>query len=291
MRYLACLSLLFVSIVHAGTLPLTVSEISLMLRTGYSPSAVETELASRHFADTLDETKCQALIKAGATRELLQALATGKYAAPKEEIDRARRQREEQNQQRAIAAAREKKPDALAQSELGKRGAKGASGPAAQTIAEMLKGNLVRCQNGLLTSYYDEELNRKKIYGLYFSAQWCAPCRKFTPQLVDYYNRISRDHPEFEIIFISADKSADAMSGYMRDDGMPWAAVDYAKRANMAALNKYAGNGIPDLVIIDGSRRVLSDSFVNGTYVGPAHVLAELDEIFAKTSASALATR
>jgi len=34
----------------------------------------------------------------------------------------------------------------------------------------LLKGNLVRCQNGLLTSYYDEELTPKKIYGLYFPA-------------------------------------------------------------------------------------------------------------------------
>jgi nucleoredoxin len=290
-RYLSCLSLLLVSLATAGTLPLTVSEIGLMLRTGYTSSAVEVELAARHFGDTLDDAKRKTLIQAGATPQLIDALSTGKYAAPKEEIDKARRQREEQSQERALAAEHEKKFDTLYQSQPAKQRATAGSQPSTDTIAQMLRGNLVRCQNGLLTSYYDEELNRKKIYGLYFSAHWCAPCRKFTPQLVEYYNRIARDHPEFEVIFISADKSADAMAGYMRDTGMPWAAIDYAKLPGMAALVKYAGGGIPDLVIIDGAGKVLADSYVNGNYVGPAQVLADLDTIFSKNSDQALATR
>jgi nucleoredoxin len=285
-RYLSCLSLLLVSAATAGTLPLTVSEISLMLRTGYSSSAVETELAARHFADALDEAKRKSLIQAGASPQLLDALGSGKYSAPKEEIEKADRQREAQ-QHRALAAEREKRFDTLSQPVKQRATAQ----PSGDVIAPILKGNLVRCQNGLLTSYYDEELNRKKIYGLYFSAHWCPPCRKFTPQLVEYYNRVAREHPEFEIILMSADKSADAMAGYMRDTAMPWPAVDYAKLPNMAALNKYAGSGIPDLVIIDGAGKVLTDSYVNGQYIGPAHVLAELDNLFAKNSGQALATR
>jgi nucleoredoxin len=290
-RYFSCFSLLLISVAAAGTLPLTVSDISLMLRTGYSSSAVEAELAARHFADTLDDGKRKALIQAGATPRLLDVLGSGKYTAPKEEIEKARRQREEQNQQRALATERDKQFNTLYQSQLAKQRAAATTVPSADLITQMLKGNLVRCQNGLLTSYYDEELNRKKIYGLYFSAHWCAPCRKFTPQLVEYYNRVARDHPEFEIVFMSADKTADAMAAYMRDTGMPWPAVDYAKLSNLAALNKYAGSGIPDLVIIDGAGKVLADSYVNGSYVGPAQVLADLDNLFAKNSGQALVTR
>jgi nucleoredoxin len=291
MRYLICCSLLLASLAAASTLPLTVGEISLMLRSGYTSSAVEAELATRHFGDTLDDAKRKSLIQAGATPRLIDSLSTGKYAAPKEEIDKARRQREEQNQQRALAAEGEKKFDPFHQSQLAKQSATAASQPSSDAITQMLKGNLVRCQNGLLTSYYDEELNRKKIYGLYFSAHWCAPCRKFTPQLVEYYNRIARDHPEFEVIFISADKSAEAMAGYMRDTGMPWAAIDYAKLPGVSALTKYAGSGIPDLVIIDGAGKVLADSYVNGNYIGPSQVLADLDTIFSRNSDQALATR
>jgi nucleoredoxin len=284
MRYLAGLLLLLVASAAAGTSPLTVNEISLMLRTGYSSNAVETELTSRRFADTLDEQQRKSLIQAGATLTLLDALASGKFTAGKEDIDNARRQQEEQNRQRALRAEREKKFQGLSQDQLARQqrsAAAAAAQPSADAVTQVLKGNLVRCRNGLLTSYYDEELNGKKIYGLYFSAHWCLPCRKFTPQLVEYYNRIARDHPEFEIIFISADRSADAMAGYMRDTGMPWAAVDYAKVPSLTALNKYAGNGIPDLVIIDRAGKVLADSYVNGSYVGPAKVLADLDNLFA----------
>jgi nucleoredoxin len=291
MRHLSWLCLLLVASAAAGTLPLTSGEISLMLRAGYSSAAVEAELASRHFADTLDEPKRKSLIQAGATSHLLDALASGKYAAPKEDIDKVRRQKEEQDRQHAVAAEREKKFDALYQDQQARERRAAASQPSTDVIAQMLRGNLVRCQNGLLTSYYDEELNRKKIYGLYFSAHWCPPCRKFTPQLVEYYNRIARDHPEFEVIFISADKTADAMAGYMRDTGMPWPAVDYAKVSNMTALNKYAGSGIPDLVVIDGAGKVVADSYVNGNYVGPAKVLADLDNIFARNSAQIAVTR
>ena len=291
MRYLGWLCFVFIASAIAGTLPLTVREISLMLRTGYSSDAVEVELASRHFADVLDDAKRKSLIQAGATSHLLDELASGKYAAPKEEIDKIQRQQAEQNRQRAPSSEQEKKFDSLYQDQLARQRRASAGQPSVGTIAQMLKGNLVRCQNGLLTSYYDEELNRKKIYGLYFSAHWCQPCRKFTPQLVEYYNKITRDHPEFEIIFVSADKTADAMAGYMRDTGMPWPAVDYAKVSSMTGLNKYAGSGIPDLVIIDGAGKVLAASYVNGTYVGPAKVLSDLDGLFAKNSDQTLVTK
>src|SRR2546421_2400138 len=249
MRYVCCILISSICLAMAGALALAVSAISLMLRAGYSSTAVERDLAARQFADTLDETKRKSLIAAGATPQLLDALASGKFAASSQQVEIARRQREQQTHQRALAAERGKNLDASYQ--LAKERAVVAGQPPADIIGPTLKGNLVRCQNGLPTSYFDEELNRKKIYGLYFSAHWCPPCRKFTPQLVDYYNRISRDHPEFEIIFLSADKTGEAMAAYMRDTGMPWPAVDYSKLPNVAWLNKYAGSGIPDLVIID----------------------------------------
>src|SRR5438132_3042512 len=105
-------------------------------------------------------------------------------------------------------------------------------------------------------------LLKPQIYGLYFSAHWCGPCRKFTPQLVAYYNQIARDHPEFEIIFVSADKSADGMATYMRESGMLWPAIEYNKLANVPALQKYAGKGIPDLVIVVDSAKVLAERYL-----------------------------
>ena len=273
----------------AATLPLTTSEISLMLRSGYSVPTIETELANRHFADQLDEAKRKQLIKDGATSQLLDAIESGKFAVPKDELEKSRQKMEEQARDRALLAERAKRNDTLYQNQLLKQRARVVRQGSADAIAGAVKGNLVRLQNGNLISCYDEELAQKQIYGLYFSAHWCGPCRKFTPQLVAYYNQIARDHPEFELIFVSADKSADGMATYMRESGMPWPAIEYGKLANVGALQKYAGRGIPDLVIVDASGKVLADSYVSGKYVGPAKVLDDLSTIFARAGSAQLA--
>ena len=273
----------------AGTLPLTTSDLSLMLRSGYSVPTIEAELATRHFADQLDEAKRSQLIKAGATTQLLDAIESGKFAVPKDELEKSRRKMEDQAHDRALLAEQAKRNDTLYQNQLLKQRARVVTQGSADAIAGAAKGNLVRLQNGNLVSCYDEELAPKQIYGLYFSAHWCGPCRKFTPQLVAYYNQIARDHPEFEIIFVSADKSADGMATYMRETGMPWPAIEYSKLASVPALQKYAGKGIPDLVIVDASGKVLADSFVSGKYVGPAKVLDDLSTIFARSNAPQVA--
>ncbi len=270
----------------AATLPLTTSDISLMLRSGYSVPTIEAELATRHFADQLDEGKRNQLIKAGATTELLDAIESGNFSVPKDELEKSRRKMDEQAAERALMAERAKRNDTLYQNQLLKQRARVVAHGSADAIAGAAKGNLVRLQNGNLVSCYDEELAPKQIYGLYFSAHWCPPCRKFTPQLVAYYNQIAHDHPEFEIIFVSADKSAEDMATYMRESGMPWLAIEYGKLANVPALQKYAGRGIPDLVIVDASGKVLADSFVGGKYVGPGRVLDDLSAIFARGGGS-----
>jgi nucleoredoxin len=273
----------------AAMLPLTTSDLSLMLRAGYSLPTIEAELATRHFADQLDEAKRKELIKAGATSQLLEAIESGKFAVPKEELEKSRQKMEDQARDRALLAEQAKRNDTLYQNQLLKQRARVIPQGSADAIAGAAKGNLVRLQNGNLVSCYEEELAPKQIYGLYFSAHWCGPCRKFTPQLVASYNQIARDHPEFEIIFVSADKSAEAMATYMRQSGMPWPAIEYNKLATVPALQKYAGKGIPDLVIVDASGKVLADSYVSGKYVGPARVLDDLSAIFARSSSPQVA--
>ena len=98
---------------------------------------------------------------------------------------------------------------------------------------------------------------------------------------MDYYNRIASQHPEFEIIFVSNDRSQFGFETYLKETQMPWPAIDFQKVANKAAINKYAGNGIPDLVLLDASGKVVSDSYAGKEYLGPQKVLADLDQIFA----------
>src|SRR5205814_7322577 len=148
-------------------------------------------------------------------------------------------------------------------------------------ISEFLKSDLVQVRNGAAAHADETALANKKLIAFYFSAEWCGPCRKFTPQLIEYYKRVAPDHPEFEIVFYSSDKSQYAMEKYMRDENMPWPAIDFTRLKDKAVLKKNAGDGIPSLVLVDASGSVISSAVTNGQYVGPQKVLTDLDAIFA----------
>jgi nucleoredoxin len=79
------------------------------------------------------------------------------------------------------------------------------------------------------------------------------------------------------------------METYMRDTKMPWPAIDFTKLPGKEALKKYAGEGIPCLVLLDDSGKVISDTYAGQKYVGPEKVLMDLNAILAKTPGAAIA--
>ncbi|KAI9125221.1 hypothetical protein K1719_003837 [Acacia pycnantha] len=98
-----------------------------------------------------------------------------------------------------------------------------------------------------------ENLKGKKV-GLYFSASWCGPCRRFTPTLVEVYNEVSAKG-DFEIIFVSADEDEDAFKGYFSK--MPWLAVPFSDSETRDRLDElFEVQGIPHLVILDENGKV-----------------------------------
>jgi nucleoredoxin len=278
---------------HATQPPLTAKDVGLMLRAGYSSAGIMQELAAHRFADTLDQTKETMLVQAGATPALISALKSGTYSVPPEQANAAKEKLEAEAKRRAAQAEEAHKFNTLYQSQLAQQRAAAPRPPVTTNnfIQPLVKGDLVYWRNGSPSRFDDEVLEKKKLIALYFSAHWCGPCRKFTPQLVDYYNRVAPHHPEFEIIFVSLDRSQFAFETYMREANIPWPAIDYQKVAGKDAIRKYAGDGIPCLVVVDPSGKVISDSFAGKEYLGPAKVLADLDAIFAGSTPAQVAAR
>jgi nucleoredoxin len=98
-----------------------------------------------------------------------------------------------------------------------------------------------------------------RYYAFYYAAQWCPPCHTFTPRLVKWYNAFKPTHPNFELIFISEDHDKAAMLAYMKEMAMPWPAFSFDDLDHEGkAIEKFAGSGIPDLVLVDAGGRVLS---------------------------------
>ena len=98
-----------------------------------------------------------------------------------------------------------------------------------------------------------DALHNTRLVGLYFSAHWCPPCRRFTPMLVEAYNHLKEEYPShgLEIVFVSSDRSETEFTEYFAS--MPWMALPYdATRMRKQQISmRYGIQGIPGLVILD----------------------------------------
>lgn len=96
-----------------------------------------------------------------------------------------------------------------------------------------------------------------KTIGLYFSAHWCGPCRRLTPQITEVYDRYMREGKAFEIIFISSDRSEDEALEYFSE--MPWTMLSFPARETMRILRAaYEVSSIPCLVLVDEEGQLIS---------------------------------
>ncbi|KAI0984666.1 hypothetical protein GJ496_001651 [Pomphorhynchus laevis] len=98
----------------------------------------------------------------------------------------------------------------------------------------------------------EQEVNwaDKKVdyVGLYFSAHWCPPCKKFTPVLAEFYERHS-ESKKFEIVFVTCDESESSFKKYYKD--MPWLAVKFDEKILEKLKLDYSVDGVPMLIFID----------------------------------------
>jgi nucleoredoxin len=94
-----------------------------------------------------------------------------------------------------------------------------------------------------------------KVVGLYFSAEWCPPCKAFTPELVKLRDSAS---DKFEVVFVSSDRSPEAQQKYMKDYKMNWLAVPHDSPLREQLQQKYDIQGIPSLVIVDDQGNLIT---------------------------------
>lgn len=71
---------------------------------------------------------------------------------------------------------------------------------------------------------------KDKVIGFYFSAQWCPPCKGFTPKLAEFYKNFKSSEKgcTLEIVFVSWDKDLACFTEYFST--MPWLALPYQDR-------------------------------------------------------------
>ncbi|MDA7757842.1 thioredoxin family protein [Opitutales bacterium] len=94
-----------------------------------------------------------------------------------------------------------------------------------------------------------------KTVGIYFSAHWCPPCRSFTPNLVKFRDKNKKN---FEIVFVSSDRSSKAQMDYMKEAGMKWYTLPHRSDEANALAKKFEVRGIPSLVIVSDKGKTIT---------------------------------
>ncbi len=130
-------------------------------------------------------------------------------------------------------------------------------------------------------------LEGRKNVLIYFTASWCGPCVRFTPDLVAFANQ-TKDAKDFVVIMVGSDRTAKAQNDYMKKSKMPFYAVPFEAPGGKDIKRAYAGRGIPNLVILDEEGKALKGSYEtdgryspenNNSYIGPQPVLASFKEM------------
>lgn len=153
----------------------------------------------------------------------------------------------------------------------------------AAPLAETVGDSLVRYDGKKLVDAPADALKDKKLIAVYYSAHWCPPCRAFTPSLVDFYEKTTAENPEFELIFVSSDRSEKDMAGYMDWGKMPFLAVDF-DQIDQSPLRKHSARGIPYMVVLDADGNVVFGKPVGQDWIHPSRILPLIEEELQKNA-------
>ena len=263
--------------VHAVPPPMTAKDVALMARSGYSEEEIFAEVQKRHFAVPIDAAIEQAMFNGGASKALIAKLKAGNFVLTAEQQIYLARVAAEQ---RAAAMEREQSESAMLQRQRDDAATLANSVNTRDNIVKLLDGKLVRLQASEIVPYSTSNLRDVRMYAFYYSAGWCGPCRKTTPVLAEWYRKTKAAHPEFELIFVSNDKSDITYADYMRKNAMPWPAVRYSDVRD-PAVNQFAGKSIPWLSVVSRAGAALTKNAAGGEYTDPEQIMQAVDTFLA----------
>ncbi|KAI0215678.1 Nucleoredoxin [Lamellibrachia satsuma] len=77
----------------------------------------------------------------------------------------------------------------------------------------------------------------------------CPPCRSFTGQLAQTYAALHDRGLNFEVVFVSVDRSQESYNEYYKS--MPWLALPLADERVQQLTRHFSVQGIPTLILLD----------------------------------------
>jgi thiol-disulfide isomerase/thioredoxin len=160
------------------------------------------------------------------------------------------------------------------------------------TVAGELAGCLAILKDGKSARFEPGDRPEPLFYLVYFSAGWCGPCHRFTPELVKSYAEFQQKWPGLvEVIFVSSDQSAAEQQEYAKEMKMPWPMLRYGMLGSAPSIESWAGDGIPCLVAVTPGGVAVFHSYRGQEYVGPQSVVDSVKQVLPMLQPGAGATR
>ncbi|GAB6059861.1 thioredoxin-like domain-containing protein [Desulfonatronum parangueonense] len=71
---------------------------------------------------------------------------------------------------------------------------------------------------------------------IYRGAQWCPGTRKLTPEVIKLYKEIKQNNPEYELVYVPAEKSSLELQKYAAEMNFPWPVVAFHSADELAVV-------------------------------------------------------
>lgn len=142
--------------------------------------------------------------------------------------------------------------------------------PEAQALPAQLHGRLVVAgEAGLAPLPWTQP---PRLLLLYVGAGWCGPCHALTPVLRDLRATLRHAGADTEVVMVSLDATPASLLRELRQQALPWPAVDPRQAPRLRAVQRLAGPAPPQLVLIEDGR-ILAQAWQGRRYPGPRPVL------------------
>ena len=123
-------------------------------------------------------------------------------------------------------------------------------------LAQELEGKLINAATGAAAPLPATP----DYYVIYHAARWCPYTQKFTPGLLKLYQELKAKHPNIEVIYVPAEKSAAELQTYAKEINFPWPALEFNQKKKLAVLGWALGrSSIPELGVYDRYGNVIID--------------------------------
>ena len=106
-----------------------------------------------------------------------------------------------------------------------------------------------REETSLTESASVDQLQGLKYVGLFFSAEWCPPCKHMLRPLKNFYTDVNLQERTLELILVSSDRAQDEWKRHHAT--MPWMSLPWGDERADKLRAKFQIMGVPALVILD----------------------------------------